>query len=269
MMPITSWPYRSYKVHQFEKQQLCWHWSCSVCYSCMWENSTFHFNAAGKIQKCCWYYQISNPANHQHLDNFHSCIELSPECAHLCGKTLSSVMCFGGWWKTLEWKVSMMVHIWNHGGDQKKGWWAAGINGNAAGQTQLKHQSLQFLFRGHCHTDKKYMHASGNGDRALIQIHNIYGILEKIPSFPANLPKNKHDKKEHGPSLISVTHKLSDYHLHHINGSDWPLLLQAMDYISSWWRNTGSFNTAGEATALEAHLNAEIMLSSKHHHQNR
>jgi hypothetical protein len=107
-----------------------------------------------------------------------------------------------------------------------------GINGNAAGQTQLKHQSLQFLFQGHCQTDKKYMHSSRNGDRALVQIHNIYGILEKIPTVPANLPKKKHDK-EHGHSLISVTHKLSDYHLPHINGSDWPLLLQAMDFISS------------------------------------
>jgi hypothetical protein len=76
------------------------------------------------------------------------------------------------------------------------------------------------------------MHSSRNGDRALVQIHNIYGILEKIPSVPANLPKKKHDK-EHGHSLISVTHKLSDYHLPHINGSDWPLLLQAMDFISS------------------------------------
>jgi hypothetical protein len=49
----------------------------------------------------------------------------------------------------------------------------------------------------------------------------------------SKLAQKKHDKKEHGHSPISVTHKLSDYHLHHVNGSDWPLLLQAMDFISS------------------------------------
>ncbi len=96
-------------------QQLWWHWSCSVCYSCMWENLTFHFNAAGKIQKCCWYHQISNPANHQHLTIFTAVLSWVQN-VHICVARYLILLVF---WRLM--KVSWMEG--QHDVAHPESWW--------------------------------------------------------------------------------------------------------------------------------------------------
>ncbi len=86
-----------------------------VCYSCMWENSTFHLNAARKIRKCCWYHQISNPANHQHLTIFTAALNWVQNM-HICVARHLLLLVF---WRLM--KVSWMEG--QHDVAHPESWW--------------------------------------------------------------------------------------------------------------------------------------------------